>query len=237
MMTTLSRRKKFTPVGTYLLIASLLIFHVISLYLGIKTVRMLDFVAAQPFQMAGLTFLTATFLHSSWLHVLINSFAIYVYGVHVEHRIGSFGMLLVFLVGGFCGHFAYELIAPASILHSRGASGGAFGLIAFYSFSYPRDPMNDMMKRLHLDIPIPQRGLLFNWRWIREYKAPAIQVFGIYLLWVVVGLGLQLANLTKTNSAAHLGGAMSGVVCYWLFRNKSIWKFRISNRRDEPSNA
>ena len=223
MRAGVGKRQTFSPNGTLLLIISLLAVHFCHSFFAMGKYRDLDFVLAMPFRMYGLTFLTSLFIHSSWSHVLINSFAIYMFGIHVEHRLGVLGMFVVFVISGICGHLAFMLIHSPSSLRSLGASGGAFGLLAFYALSWPRDRLKSMTKRLR--IPTSEHGLLFKMGLLRGQarKGPsAIQLFYIFAVMEFVGLGVQLAGLTKINSAAHLGGAVGGIGCYWLLKGRTF---------------
>ncbi len=69
---------------------------------------------------------TATFIHLSVLHFLLNAYALYNLGREVETFYGSVRFSLVYLFGGLCGSALSLMLSPRP---SAGASGAIFGLI------------------------------------------------------------------------------------------------------------
>ncbi|WP_243290557.1 rhomboid family intramembrane serine protease [Bacillus sp. FJAT-47783] len=70
-------------------------------------------------------FVTPIFLHIGFLHLLMNSFALYYIGVAVEKMYGSLRFLFIYLFAGITGTIASFVFSPAI---SAGASGAIFGL-------------------------------------------------------------------------------------------------------------
>ncbi len=52
---------------------------------------------------ALLPFLTSMFLHASWLHVIANMWALWIFGDNVEGQAGHFPYLLLYLTCGLAG--------------------------------------------------------------------------------------------------------------------------------------
>jgi membrane associated rhomboid family serine protease len=71
--------------------------------------------------------LTAGFLHSGFLHLLFNMFALYILGGLVEPAIGRFRFGLIYFVSLLAGSFGALLTEPN--LPTVGASGAIFGLM------------------------------------------------------------------------------------------------------------
>ena len=75
---------------------------------------------------------TANFLHGGWFHLIINMLFLWVFGLIVEGKIGSWRFVLLYLTIGTAGNGIEQVIA--SILGgeagSIGASGAIFGLMA-----------------------------------------------------------------------------------------------------------
>jgi membrane associated rhomboid family serine protease len=201
---------KRLPVATLSLTLVLVVAHLIALWAGNDIVRKLDFVPATPWRLYGLSFLTSTLLHMSWAHLCTNVALLYFYGVHAENRLGWLKFLLLFFFSAAFGHAVYALIFSTAMRHSLGASGGVFGVMAFYSFYLRRDRLASMAKRLR--IPSLSLGLL------ARLKRQAMKFDSVFIVfWVciareVIGLGTQITGATHSNSAAHLGGALFGAL-------------------------
>ena len=208
------------PVATLSLMGLLCVIHLIGPWIGTAPLRHLDFVAADPWRLHGLTFLTATVLHTSWLHLAGNVLGLYFYGVHAEHRLRWLRLLVLFFFAGAVGHASYALLFPASWRHSLGASGGVSGVMAFYSLLLRRDRVQSMLTRLR--VPEPRRGWLSRLGLSSaKCKGPTVfHLLAVVLAWNAVGLVRQLAGLTRINAAAHLGGAMAGGLLYLVWRRK-----------------
>jgi membrane associated rhomboid family serine protease len=72
---------------------------------------------------------TPMVLHSpdSALHLLMNSFVLWVYGPHVERVLGTMRFVAMYVIAGFAGSVASYAFSPARIL-GVGASGAIFGV-------------------------------------------------------------------------------------------------------------
>jgi rhomboid protease GluP len=80
--------------------------------------------------------LTAMFLHGGLLHILFNSFSLYMLGPETERIYGTARFLALYFIAGLAGSVASYAFSPAL---SVGASGAIFGLggglVAFYYIS------------------------------------------------------------------------------------------------------
>ncbi|PGK51254.1 hypothetical protein CN918_26040 [Priestia megaterium] len=75
-------------------------------------------------------FITAIFLHSSWMHLLMNMLFIYVFAPFLEHRFGKTKFLLFFILTGACSFVLPYFTNPHSL--TTGASGAFYGLLALH---------------------------------------------------------------------------------------------------------
>ena len=145
--------------------------------------------------------ITFQFMHAGWLHLLLNCFAIYMFGREVEEALGRKSFLTLYFSSGILGgllQLGYsKLLAwltnqPAFLMtHVVGASAGACGLIAAFAMLYPERPL---MLLLFFIIPVNMRAkflLLFE---------------GIITL---VGLASVRSNIAH---AAHMGGMLTGII-------------------------
>jgi len=78
-------------------------------------------------------FLTSIFLHGSFSHLLLNMFALILFGLILESLIGSKRFLLVFLVSGVVANIVSVFFYPASL----GASGAIFGILGALTIIKP----------------------------------------------------------------------------------------------------
>ena len=92
--------------------------------------------------------LSATFLHSGLMHLLFNSFGLFIFGQQMERIYGRSRFLLIYLLAGLAGSVAsYALnISLSENSISVGASGAVFGLVGAMTafFASHRDRLGEM---------------------------------------------------------------------------------------------
>ena len=149
-------------------------------------------------------FLSFQFLHGGWIHLLLNCWAIFVFGPPLEAMLGRVRFTILYLVSGACGgalqvltwffdrgHFAHEVV---------GASAGVFGLVSAFTQLFP-----DARMTVLLFFVIPLRMTANRMLTL----AAIITVVGImFPNWL---LGAHVAHM------AHLGGLISGLIFIRLF--------------------
>jgi membrane associated rhomboid family serine protease len=82
-------------------------------------------------------FVTNTFLHGGWLHIILNLWTLYIFGPALEDRLGSIRFLVLYLLAGIAAsatHAAFNATSPVPVL---GASGAIAGVIAAYAVRFP----------------------------------------------------------------------------------------------------
>ncbi len=150
--------------------------------------------------------LTFQFMHSGPIHLLLNCWAIYMFGRDVEQALGRRSFLTLYFSSGIMGGLlqvafdkvlAQMLHQPGFLLmHVVGASAGAFGLIAAFAMLYPERPL---MLLLFFIIPVNMRAkflLLFE---------------GLAALFGIVFATRPTAG-PHIADAAHLGGMLTGII-------------------------
>ena len=147
--------------------------------------------------------LSYQFMHAGWLHLLLNCWAIYVFGREVEETLGRTLFLTLYfssgVIGGLFQALAGVLFGGNFAAPVVGASAGAFGLVAAFAMMFPERPL---MLLLFFIIPLSMRAkflLLF---------CGLLTLFGLVFPW---------DNIAH---AAHLGGMLTGIVfaryaIYW----------------------
>lgn len=126
--------------------------------------------------------ITAMFLHVGVLHLLLNSYGLYLFGSLIEGVFGSARFLAIYLVTGFFASAASFAFGEPNRI-AAGASGAIFGLLGAW--------------------------LAYNWR-RRELSMAQANVRGALILIAInLFLGFQIAGI---DNLAHIGGLVAGVV-------------------------
>lgn len=79
---------------------------------------------------------TPILIHIGLIHLLFNSFALYIFGPTAEWLFGRFRFFLFYVLAGFGGNVASYWFNPYSV--SAGASGAIYGLFGMYVYLYWR---------------------------------------------------------------------------------------------------
>lgn len=168
-----------TPVTTLLLVAIAICFVLQLLVPGLTEAGDNNRLALQgePWRLV-----TSMFLHGGWLHLLLNSWALYQLAGLFEILLGSGRLLLVYFLSGIAGSLASVFWTQ---LPSVGASGAIFGvlgaLIAF--LARRRERLTPQAKSLLMQL----------------------------LFWAGLNVFLGFSDRMIDNSA-HLGGCAAGLV-------------------------
>ncbi len=163
-----------------------------------------------------LTLFTAMFLHGSPLHLAGNMLFLWIFGDNVEEVLGVVRYLIVYLACGLIGTILQIAANPNSLIPTLGASGAIAGLMGAYVVWFPHNRV---------------RVLVF--RFITEM--PAMLVIGV---WVVIQVWEGVGSIGKLGEAggvaylAHIGGALTGVLVGFLFRDRAH-SLRVMNEARE----
>jgi membrane associated rhomboid family serine protease len=158
---------------------------------------------------ALLPFFTSMFLHGSWLHVIVNMWALWIFGDNVEDHLGHFTYLLMYLLCGLAGGMTHTLLNLASSVPSVGASGAIAGIMGAYFVLYPSARVLTL---------VPFFFVFFVW-------LPAWIVLGYWF--VVQFLSGAATSISANNPGgggvafwAHVGGFVAGLVLIRLFPSR-----------------
>ncbi len=137
---------------------------------------------------------TYQFMHAGWLHLLLNSWAIYVFGRELEQLLGARRFLALMFSSGIIGG-VFQVLTAMVWPHLFGgevvgASACAFGLVAAFAMIFPE---RELTMLIFFVIPVRLRAktLLIG--------AAVLALMGIIFPWD------NVAN------AAHLGGMAMGI--------------------------
>ena len=140
-----------------------------------------------------------SFLHGSIMHILLNMYALWLFGSRLESDWGSKVFVFYYFVcvigAGLVQLFVVSHnVQPEAIYPSLGASGGVFGLLLAFGMTYPNE-------RLMLIFP----PIILKAKWF-------VLIYGAVELWA--GVAGSVAGVAHF---AHLGGMLFGfgLLRYW----------------------
>jgi membrane associated rhomboid family serine protease len=150
---------------------------------------------------------TYSFLHGGLTHLLLNMFALYMFGGEIERFVGQRRYLTYYFVCVLSAAAAQLLVTSllaAPPYPTIGASGGVFGVLLAFAMYFPRRMI------LLIIPPIPMPAWLF------------VTLFGILELYLgVTGSEEGVAHF------AHLGGMVGGYLMIRQWRGRApFWKRR-----------
>ena len=131
--------------------------------------------------------LTSAFLHFGILHLVLNMWALYLFGPLLEQLYGHVEYLVIYLLCAAGGSVLTILVAPDQA--AVGASGAIFGLLGL-AFAVSR--------RRHLALPHQTRAVLG--------QIGSLLVINLAFTFFVPGISIT----------GHLGGLAVGLVLGWL---------------------
>jgi membrane associated rhomboid family serine protease len=150
-------------------------------------------------------FITNTFLHGGWLHIILNMWTLYIFGPALEDRLGTARFITLYLLSGIAASVTHAVFNAASQVPVLGASGAIAGVIAAYALRFP-------YAWVRVVVPIIIFPLIFS--------LPAMVFAGIwFFLQVLQGtseLMLPFAGAAGIAWWAHIGGFMAGLVLLLL---------------------
>ena len=152
---------------------------------------------------------TSMFLHASWLHLLANMWALWIFGDNVEDHLGHGRYLLMYMLAGLAGSLLHIAFNPTSQIPSVGASGAIAGVMGAYFVLYPRARVLTL---------VPFFFVFFLW-------LPAWVVLGYWFVVQFLGGAATAIAYSKESGGgvafwAHVGGFCSGLLMIKLFRSR-----------------
>jgi len=131
--------------------------------------------------------LAAMFLHGSWLHWFLNSWALYQLGTLYETLFGSTRFALIYFVSGICASAASSLYQHGPAV---GASGAIFGILGAFIFSIRRSPQYRHQP------------------WTRSLISQLV-------FWIAVNIAIGF-SVKFIDNAAHIAGLITGLILGFL---------------------
>lgn len=123
--------QRFTPITYTLILINIVIWLCMVLYLNrFSDVKLLEVGGLVHFNVVHgewYRLISSMFLHFNFEHILMNMLSLFIFGKIVESIIGSWRMLIIYIISGLYGNFVSLSFNTTTI--SVGASGTIFGLI------------------------------------------------------------------------------------------------------------
>jgi membrane associated rhomboid family serine protease len=149
---------------------------------------------------------TSMFMHASWLHLIFNMWALWIFGDNIEDYLGHFRYLIFYFLSGTGAAALHYVLNAGSGIPSVGASGAIAGVMGAYLVLYPS-------ARVLTLVPI---GFIFF------IHLPAWLVLGYWFVaQFLSGAATAIAYSNQTSGGvafwAHVGGFLSGIGLIKLF--------------------
>ena len=192
------------PWATWLLSAAIICVS-LAAFLNLRDiVQRFGLIPAEATRLDGLTFVTSFFLHAGIIHLAGNMYFLLAFGHAVENFLRPLRYLALIALAAFIGDLAHIALDPHSQTPCIGASGGIAGIITFYALNFPRMRLAFLMR--------------WGFIWFRWIRLPAWFVFVLWILFQIIGTLEQKAGMSSVSSAAHLGGAVVGLIAWLVWR-------------------
>ncbi|MGA9582840.1 MAG: rhomboid family intramembrane serine protease, partial [Allosphingosinicella sp.] len=141
---------------------------------------------------ALLTPLTATLVHSGFVHLLFNLIILLFCGRSVERVVGGQGIVILYLVGAYAAAAAQYAVGPAEMVPMVGASGAISAVLGAFALLFGRNKVK---------VASPGLASLLHALWL------AAAWIGLQLM---IGLTFETTGL-RIAIAAHIGGFLVGL--------------------------
>ena len=157
-----------------------------------------------------LTLVSALFIHTSWLHLLGNMVYLWVFGMPLERRLGSPGMVLVFVLGGALSNLFVTMRLPDLSSPIVGASGAISAVVGAYLGLFPYRRIGMLLPLgLYLQFArVPALLVIGSWFTLQLVYTVLGPITGIVAWWTHMAgfaLGLIFALLVRATAQIKLG--------------------------------
>lgn len=153
---------------------------------------------------AFLTPLTATLVHSNFLHLAFNLLILLWCGTAVERILGRGGLVTLYLVGAYASLAAQFAMGPSGSVPWVGASGAVSAVVGAFSLSFGRP--KQIVKSMRVN------------RWLNALWLLAAWVVIQVMMGIIAG-----GQGVVIGTAAHIGGFIAGLL---LQRPLLLWRYR-----------
>lgn len=160
------------------------------------------FVPAHP---SAISYITASFLHAGWLHLIGNMWFLWLAGTILEDTWGRVIYPIFYLVAGVVAALFHAWFSPGSTVPMLGASGAVAALMGAFMVRFPNT-------KIEVAVILGLRSLsnLALGKGIR-FKAPSFVLLPMWLLMEILS-GAIFGQYSGVAHWAHVGGFVFGAV-------------------------
>lgn len=172
------------------------------------------------------SFFTYMFLHSSFFHVFINMYFLYIFGRNVECRLGTLKFLCTYIVIGILAVIVEAFMMPDLEYPVIGASGAVTGImgmfIVFFPFAKIKTFIFLIIYAIIRNIPAIIIVMLFFIFQLLVWYMEQTYNLNEYLRSFQENIGIRSRYLNISNVAyyTHIGGFLSGIILAIIIRIK-----------------
>ena len=157
---------------------------------------------------SGVTLFTSMFLHGSFMHLLSNMWALWLFGDNVEDRLGHLKFLLFYFLSGIVAMTAHYVFNFTSDIVAVGASGAIAGVMGAYFVLFPFAKIVTLFFLIFVPIFIDVPAFIYIGLWfISQLSNGIFTLFG-----PVFGSGIAWW--------AHIGGFLFGMLVGPRYRRR-----------------
>jgi len=142
---------------------------------------------------------TSMFLHGSWMHLISNMWALWLFGDNVEDRLGHFKFLVFYLLSGFAAAMTHYIFNFNSPVVTIGASGAISGVMGAYFIMFPFARIITLVPVFGLPLFVRIPSIIYIGFWFLSQVSNGI----LTLFGPIFGFGIAWW--------AHIGGFLFGV--------------------------
>ncbi|MBU6282673.1 rhomboid family intramembrane serine protease [bacterium] len=151
---------------------------------------------------------SSMFMHAGFMHLFGNMLFLWIYGDNVEHTLGRFRYLFVYLACGVSAVLFHWAFAPQSLMPMVGASGAISGALGFYFLAFPRNKV----RLLWLMPPLMSQVV----------EVSARMVLGFYLVMENFLPFMAARGEGGVAHGAHIGGFLAGLAFAWWYQRREL---------------
>lgn len=129
---------------------------------------------------------TYLFLHAGIWHLILNMFALWMFGPEIERRFGAPRFLFYYFLTGIGGGLLSLVISPYSSSITIGSSGSIFGLLVAFAVLFP----NAVISMLFPPISMKAKNFVIVWgiiQFIMLFEGPSGISWIVHLGGMVIG--------------------------------------------------
>lgn len=170
------------------------------------------------------SFFTYMFLHSSFFHVFINMYFLYLFGRNVEYRLGTVKFLCIYILIGILAVTVEAFMMPNLEYPVIGASGAVTGImgmfIVFFPFAKIKTFIFLVIYAIIRNIPAIIIVMLFFIFQLLLWYMEQTYNLNEYLRSFQENIGIRSRYLNISNVAyyTHIGGFLTGILIALFIR-------------------